>query len=322
MADDELVLNDKPNVCAKFALSILQASPIAQLDGSLQRDVPLLTEGHAIYIPELLCDKDDFGLLKQLMADLEADDTGNNLVAWSKHAKLESPLTLPTFNRIVMALAVHFDLDIYATRLNFYADNTAWKPFHHDSHAYAAGSDGGKEDLTVGVSLGAERELCFKHVQTGQMFAFPQRNGDLFAFDTLVNKVFMHGVPRATERTAEGPRFSIIAWGRRRTLNARNAGLRDVGNRSPPSWPLRVPSAATREELAAHGPSTTEETAEPKRNEVVSSLAEVAQSIAAFVEQQEHKQAEAEAAKAAARAKATERQKAKPRVQGGWSKKK
>jgi hypothetical protein len=34
-------------------------------------------------------------------------------------------------------------------------------------------------------------------------------------------------VPKAKERVV-GPRFSIIAWGRRRTLNARNAGADEV----------------------------------------------------------------------------------------------
>lgn len=36
---------------------------------------------------------------------------------------------------------------MFATRLNFYPDSTSWKPFHHDSHAYA---NNVKEDFTMG----------------------------------------------------------------------------------------------------------------------------------------------------------------------------
>ncbi len=223
---------------------------------------------------------------------------------------------LPTLNKIVRALAVYFDIDVFATRLNFYADNSAWKPFHHDSHAYAK-SAGAAEDFTVGVSLGSERELVFKHVESGQQFSFPQRNGDLFAFDSAVNKRFQHGVPRARERIV-GPRFSIIAWGRRRTLSHRNAGLSEIGTREAPSTPLLVPGP---DAIAAHGPPTNEtETAEKSENEAVCLIDDVVRSVDAFVEQQLQKKADAEAAKQASKQKATERAKAKPRVQGGWSK--
>ena len=49
----------------------------------------------------------------------------------------------------------------------------------------------------------------------------------MFAFDNKVNQAFEHGVPREKARVV-GPRFSIICWGKRRTLNARNAGADDV----------------------------------------------------------------------------------------------
>jgi hypothetical protein len=305
MSAAELVLAEKPNVCASFAKSILMASPIATLDGSLSRDYELLAEGHAVYVPGLLCDVDDFSLLKELMHDLALSAQSDTFVARSRHAKIENPDALPTLNKIVRALALYFDMDVFATRLNFYADNSAWKPFHHDSHAYAK-SAGAAEDFTVGVSLGAERELVFKHVESGQQFSFPQRNGDLFAFDSAVNKRFQHGVPRARERIV-GPRFSIIAWGRRRTLSHRST-----------LTPLLVPGP---DAIAAHGPPTNEtEKAEKSENEAVCLIDDVVRSVDAFVEQQLQKKADAEAAKQASKQKATERAKAKPRVQGGWSK--
>lgn len=257
----ELELTEKSNQCGQFAKSILAGSAIATLDGALAVDYELLAQGHAIYIPQLLCGAADFALLDQLMADLALNDDNASFVTWSKHAKLENPTLSPTFNRIVAALARYFDFDVYATRLNFYRDNSAFKPFHHDSHAYLASASGAahngvKEDFTCGVSLGAPRELVFKHVGTGQVFGFPQANGDCFSFDSAVNQKFQHGVPHAKDRVV-GPRFSIIAWGRRRTLNARNAGTREIGTRDPPLTPLRLPSAA--DATQSHAPPTTED---------------------------------------------------------------
>ena len=46
------------------------------------------------------------------------------------------------------------DVDVFASRLNFYRDGTDWKPFHHDSHAYDHRT-GIKEDFTMGASFGA-----------------------------------------------------------------------------------------------------------------------------------------------------------------------
>ena len=46
--------------------------------------------------------------------------------------------------------------------------------------------------------------------RTGQEFAFPQSNGDVFAFTEPVNSAFQHAVPRSVA----GPRISVILWGR------------------------------------------------------------------------------------------------------------
>ena len=43
---------------------------------------------------------------------------------------------------------------------------------------------------------------------------------------TQVNKAFKHGVPKCKGNPANvGPRFSIIAWGRRRSLNEKNSSV-------------------------------------------------------------------------------------------------
>jgi hypothetical protein len=48
--------------------------------------------------------------------------------------------------------------------------------------------------------------------RTGLEFAFPQSNGDVFAFTEPVNSAFQHCIPRGDRRSR--PRISVILWGR------------------------------------------------------------------------------------------------------------
>jgi hypothetical protein len=72
------------------------------------------------------------------------------------------------------------------------------------------------------------------HPPSGERFAFPQHNGDVFAFDSEVNRRFQHGVPKLSSNVNCGPRFSVIAWGRRRSINERNGGKKgeNIPNRA------------------------------------------------------------------------------------------
>ena len=203
---------DASNMASKFAKGAMR-SEISLADGQLAADFESVIKGEAIYLPEFHCGKTDFALLAGLAKDMETHELaseGGGMVNWSKHLKHENPEFSQTFARIVHAMSEYFDVEVYATRLNFYRDGTDWKPFHHDSHAF--GGREKREDFTMGASFGGERELTFLHEPSGTQFSFPQRNGDVFAFTTQVNKRFKHGVPKLT-RGIGGPRFSIIAWG-------------------------------------------------------------------------------------------------------------
>ena len=227
---------DASNMASKFASKAMRGE-ISMADGQLAADFESVLKGEAIYLPEFHCGKNDFALLAGLAKDMETHELaseGGGMVNWSKHLKHENPEFSQTFARIVDAMSEYFDVDVYATRLNFYRDGTDWKPFHHDSHAY--GGREKREDFTMGASFGGERELTFLHEPSGSQFSFPQRNGDVFAFTTEVNKRFKHGVPKLT-RGIGGPRFSIIAWGRRRALTSRNGGGGEGG-----SGEVRVPT--------------------------------------------------------------------------------
>ena len=194
--------NDGGNMAAAFARKALR-DEYSKADGQLLSDFESVLRGEAIYLPNFHCAKRDYALLAGLAKDMEEHESaseGGGMINWSKHLKHENPEFSETFKRVTDAMAAHFDVEIYATRLNFYRDGTDWKPFHHDSHAY--GGREKREDFTMGASFGSERELTFLHEPSGQQFSFPQRNGDVFAFTTEVNKRFKHGVPKLTRGPA------------------------------------------------------------------------------------------------------------------------
>lgn len=205
----------------------MKDSWIAQTNAQLLTDIIPALEGGCIYLPGFLCATKDFSVLKALTRDLQhcpASKEGGGIVNWSQHLKFEDPDFSPTFRQLLDRLDAYFDVEILATRLNFYRDGSDFKPFHHDSHAY--GSNGKKEDFTMGASFGSTRDLAFRHEVSGQVFTIAQANGDIFAFDSEVNRTFTHGVPKMKGGAEKaGPRFSIIAWGRRRTLNERNSAV-------------------------------------------------------------------------------------------------
>ena len=53
-----------------------------------------------------------------------ADDKQGN---WKKRC--------PTFLKVVKKMTEYFNMDVKATRFNWYKDSSQWKPFHHDAAA-------------------------------------------------------------------------------------------------------------------------------------------------------------------------------------------
>ena len=104
-------------------------------------------------------------------------------------------------------------MDIKATRFNYYRDSSEWKPYHHDAAAVKKGKDK-TQNITVGVSFGAERDIAFEHDKTQITTCFPLPNGNIFAFGKDVNIDWRHGIPQIPEnKKHDKGRISIIAWG-------------------------------------------------------------------------------------------------------------
>jgi hypothetical protein len=249
------------NIAALHAASVTQ-SESSRVNGSLVEDMAVVLNGNCVCLNNFLCTRSDRSLFEALKADLVAysgeslkttgatdaeqpsasskDTTASSrgLMDWSKHEVYENPTSISaTFNAIIEALDVYFDVEVYATRLNYYRDGSTWKPFHQDSHAY--GGKALREDFTVGLSLGETRHLEFLHEPSGKMFSFPQDNGDCFAFTSEVNSRFKHGIPKSKNPEC-GDRFSIIVWGRRRTINERNGGGANARRDAPDAKPVNT----------------------------------------------------------------------------------
>jgi len=217
------------NSITKYASQALKGSESKRVDANLLDSVAEIVSGNAVYIERFHCEEDDYETLERLANDLDecssAEEEEEGMINWSKHLKQENPEFSETFRTIVERMAEYFDVDVFATRLNFYRDGSDWKPYHHDSHVF--GANGRKEDFTMGASFGAPRALSFLHESSASSFEFPQKNGGVFAFSSEVNAAMKHGVPQLSgqEQFAVNPRFSIIAWGSRRSLNARNSSV-------------------------------------------------------------------------------------------------
>lgn len=129
-----------------------------------------------------------------------ADDKAGN---WKEHT--------PVFNEILNIISEYFKMDIKASRLNWYEDQSEWKPFHHDAAAVKK-DKALTQNVTVGVSFGATRDICFQHAKHLTRVSVPLPDGYVYAFGKDVNVEWMHGIP-AEKNTRKDTRISIIAWG-------------------------------------------------------------------------------------------------------------
>eukprot|EP00397_Hematodinium_sp_SG-2012_P008097 GEMP01008152.1.p1 GENE.GEMP01008152.1~~GEMP01008152.1.p1 ORF type:complete len:158 (+),score=28.24 GEMP01008152.1:1819-2292(+) len=108
----------------------------------------------------------------------------------------------PLVQDIARSLETGFQVKAKKTRLNLYRDGDC-KPLHCDASGW--------DEVTVGVGLGASRDIVLSHIQSGTTFSFELRNGDVFAFTPEVNAKFTHGIPKVSKGSAG--RVSVIIWG-------------------------------------------------------------------------------------------------------------
>ncbi|KAG8466432.1 hypothetical protein KFE25_002188 [Diacronema lutheri] len=167
-------------------------------------------------------------------------------MAWHEGCHLISRAVsdCPTFQKVLRRMADYFGVEpsAKASRFNWYKDASDWKPLHHDSAAFNP-ERARTQNLTIGISFGAERELAFLHATSGTRVSLPCPNGSLYAFGRDVNINWKHGVNALPPAEHDGPgRVSIILWG-----NAKQA-IEEAG-----SPPLVVNNHGPSQHGAPHG---------------------------------------------------------------------
>lgn len=169
----------------------------------------------------LFCSIDDISIYNSLIQEIKQSkiDQNNLWKLWHGDTHLIADDHLnwkeecPTFNMVIEKIKIYFNMNIKATRLNWYKDSSQWKPFHHDAAAVKP-HIAKIQNWTVGVSFGSERDIAFEHSKSKTTISLPQPNGSLYAFGNKVNIDWKHGIPQIPpEKQHNDGRISIIAWG-------------------------------------------------------------------------------------------------------------
>ena len=181
-----------------------------------------------MYVPNFFCDEDDVAVYDNLMREVKAGGSPDMWVPWhenshfiandrDRHGKWKSES--PIFCAVVDRIAKYFNMNVKATRFNWYRDAEEWKPYHHDAAAVKP-ERAKTQNCTVAVSFGATRDAAFEHAKTGTTVFFPQANGSAYTFGHDVNVEWRHGIPQVPEElrhdgkeNGSEARISIIAWG-------------------------------------------------------------------------------------------------------------
>jgi hypothetical protein len=174
-----------------------------------------------IIVPNLFCYENDLSIYNKLLEEIKESGVeekgvwklwhGDSHLIADDHLNWKSKC--PTFNMVVERLTKYFNMDVKATRFNWYRDSNEWKPYHHD--AAAVDPEKAKvQNFTVGVSFGLTRDAAFEHAKTKTTVEFPLTNGSVYCFAKDINVEWRHGIPQLPQsQFSDKGRISIIAWG-------------------------------------------------------------------------------------------------------------
>lgn len=101
-----------------------------------------LTTRDIILVPHLFMDVPD--IYKKLLAEITENvkneeklwkswHNDSHMIADDKQENWKEKC--PTFKLVIDRIREYFKMDIKATRLNWFKDQSEWKPFHHDAAA-------------------------------------------------------------------------------------------------------------------------------------------------------------------------------------------
>jgi hypothetical protein len=184
----------------------------------------MLTTRDVLLAPNVCSDFNTGDLYNKLISEINECGVSKDklLKLWHGNDKIEGTHLIaddktrwknecPTFNFVINRIKTFFNMDIQATRFNWYTDTSQWKPFHHDAAAVKA-DKADVQNFTVAVSFGATREAAFEHATTRTVVSSPQPDGWIYAFSKDTNIIWRHGILQDNPVRDKG-RISIIAWG-------------------------------------------------------------------------------------------------------------
>ena len=183
-----------------------------------------MTSRDVLIASNIFSDQNQYEIYNKLLKEIDSLPQDNLLKMWHGNDKIEGTHLIandrvfqkyidrcPTFKFVIERLNVFFNMDIKATRFNWYKDADHWKPFHHDS-AYVNPEKAKTQNFTVAASFGCTKDAAFQHAKTKTTLSIPQPDSTVYAFLNDTNAIWRHGILQDTTQTDKG-RISIIAWG-------------------------------------------------------------------------------------------------------------
>ena len=187
-----------------------------------------LSQKDVLIVPDLFKDFYEGELYKQLLDEIHncgiPKETLFKLWHGDSHLIADDHLhwktKCPTFNMVISRIQSYFNMDIKATRFNYYPDSSTFKPMHFDASAVKP-EKAKIQNFTLAISFGATRDAAFEHATTKTIISLPQTDGYIYAFCKDINITWRHGILKKErpEGPPEGPpegiegRISIICWG-------------------------------------------------------------------------------------------------------------
>jgi hypothetical protein len=124
----------------------------------------------------------------------------------------------PKFIEVIDTIKEYFGIDVKATRFNWYENSNHFKPYHFDAAAFDE-EKAKFQNITIGVSFGATRDIAFEHAISKNTVSFPLIDKMVYGFSKQVNIDWRHGIPQIhPDNFSDQGRISIIIWGYKKLI--------------------------------------------------------------------------------------------------------
>lgn len=188
-----------------------------------------LTNRDLLLVPNLFSDFIKFELYDKLVQEITdfKEQSPKLLKLWHGNDKIDGTHLIAddklgwkehsnTFNSILDRIRNYFNVEIKATRFNWYIDTDQWKPFHFDAAAFDE-EKRNSQNITISLSFGCTRSIALEFAElnknnTQTTISLPISDGEIYAFTNTTNDIWRHGILQEKEYRSEG-RISIIVWG-------------------------------------------------------------------------------------------------------------